>query len=46
LGTVKRDQLLKQLSAVELELQFSIKRAFDPDNLFNPGKKLPMHGGA
>jgi glycolate oxidase subunit GlcD len=46
LGTVKRDQLLRQLSAVELELQFSIKRAFDPDNLFNPGKKLPMHGGA
>lgn len=42
LGLVKRDQLTRQLSAAELELQTAIKRAFDPKNLFNPGKKVVL----
>jgi glycolate oxidase subunit GlcD len=41
LGLVKREQLTRQLSSAGLELQFAIKRAFDPAGLFNPGKKLP-----
>jgi FAD/FMN-containing dehydrogenase len=44
LGLVKRDQLALQLSPAELELQLKIKRAFDPDNLFNPGKKVRLPG--
>jgi glycolate oxidase subunit GlcD len=41
LGLVKRHQLARQLTAPELRLQFLIKKSFDPDNLFNPHKKLP-----
>lgn len=44
LGLVKRNQLARQLSAAELDLQIRIKRSFDPNNLFNPGKKLPQSG--
>jgi FAD/FMN-containing dehydrogenase len=42
LGLVKREQLARQLNPAGLALQFAIKRAFDPDGLFNPGKKLPV----
>ena len=42
LGWVKRDQLDRQFGKVEVELQRSIKRAFDPANLFNPGKKVSL----
>jgi FAD/FMN-containing dehydrogenase len=30
-----------QLDPGALELQRAVKRAFDPDGLFNPGTKLP-----
>lgn len=42
LGLLKRDQLAHQLSPAEMELQRAIKRAFDPRNLFNPGKKVRL----
>jgi len=42
LGVVKRAQLAKQLSPTELALQMAVKRAFDPKNLFNPGKKVVL----
>jgi FAD/FMN-containing dehydrogenase len=42
LGLVKRAQLARQLSPTELALQVAIKRAFDPKNLFNPGKKVVL----
>jgi len=31
-----------RLSPAELALQLTIKRAFDPKNLFNPGKKVRL----
>ncbi|MBN8754740.1 MULTISPECIES: FAD-binding oxidoreductase [Variovorax] len=40
-GAAKRDELLSVKSRVELEMAWRIKRAFDPGNLFNPGKFLP-----
>ena len=40
LGWVKRGQLERQWSPAALELHDAIKRAFDPKNLLNPGKKL------
>lgn len=42
LGLVKREQLARQLAPAELALQVAIKRAFDPKNLFNPGKKVVL----
>lgn len=39
-GLVKRDFLYGQLGEPQMELQRSIKRLFDPANLFNPGKKI------
>ncbi|CAN5341902.1 FAD-linked oxidase C-terminal domain-containing protein [soil metagenome] len=38
-GFVKRNWLAKQLGPRAFELHSSIKRAFDPQNLLNPGKK-------
>ena len=40
IGTVKRAHIGAYLSPPVLELQSQIKQAFDPKNLFNPGKKL------
>jgi FAD/FMN-containing dehydrogenase len=39
-GQLKRADLLRYKSAVELDLMRSIKSAFDPANLMNPGKLL------
>jgi glycolate oxidase subunit GlcD len=38
-GFVKRNWLERQLGARAFELHTAIKRAFDPQNLLNPGKK-------
>jgi glycolate dehydrogenase FAD-linked subunit len=38
-GFVKRNWLAKQLGPRAFELHTAVKRAFDPDNLLNPGKK-------
>ncbi len=38
IGLVKRDELDHYANPVELELMRVIKRAFDPDNIMNPGK--------
>jgi glycolate oxidase subunit GlcD len=38
-GFVKRNWLARQLGPRAFELHSSIKRAFDPQNLLNPGKK-------
>ncbi len=42
IGSVKRGALTDALGARRLELQAEIKRAFDPKNLLNPGKKHPL----
>ena len=39
-GTLKRPHIGSFLAQPVLSLQAEIKRAFDPKNLFNPGKKL------
>jgi glycolate oxidase subunit GlcD len=39
-GLLKRGQLARQWPARAVELHEQIKRAFDPKNLLNPGKKL------
>ncbi|RZL89498.1 MAG: FAD-binding oxidoreductase [Variovorax sp.] len=41
-GVGKRDELLTVKSATELEMAWRVKRAFDPKNLLNPGKVLPL----
>ena len=38
IGLVKRDELGHYANPIELEMMRVIKRAFDPDNLMNPGK--------
>jgi FAD/FMN-containing dehydrogenase len=39
-GQLKRDQLLRYKSALELSLMRSIKNALDPLGIMNPGKVL------
>jgi FAD/FMN-containing dehydrogenase len=39
-GQLKRDELTRYKSNVELDLMKRIKKALDPDNLLNPGKVL------
>jgi FAD/FMN-containing dehydrogenase len=39
IGWVKRGQLARQWAPAALELHDAVKRAFDPKNLLNPGKK-------
>jgi glycolate oxidase subunit GlcD len=39
-GWVKRGQLARQWTPAAVELHAAIKRAFDPKNLLNPGKKV------
>ena len=40
LGALKRDEIRRYKSAVEIELMQRIKQALDPHQLFNPGKVL------
>jgi glycolate oxidase len=40
-GLEKRDLMTYQFSAADLEQQHRVKRAFDPDLRFNPGKVFP-----
>lgn len=40
LGTLKRDEILRYKSPIEMQLMRSIKTALDPNNLMNPGKIL------
>ncbi len=40
-GLEKRDFVAREIDAVTLDLMQRIKRQFDPNNILNPGKKLP-----
>jgi FAD/FMN-containing dehydrogenase len=40
IGVMKRDELLRYKSAVEIEVMRSLKRTLDPRNILNPGKIL------
>ncbi len=40
IGQLKRDELLRYKSPVEMEMMRAVKRAFDPLGLMNPGKVL------
>jgi D-lactate dehydrogenase (cytochrome) len=40
LGMLKREEILRHKSVVEMELMRHIKQALDPNNLMNPGKIL------
>ena len=42
IGVQKRDQLLRYKSPVEIELMRTLKRAFDPKNILNPGKVVAL----
>jgi len=39
-GQLKKDELTRYKEPVELEMMRTIKRAFDPENLCNPGKVI------
>jgi FAD/FMN-containing dehydrogenase len=41
-GVQKRDQLVLYKSAVEMDLMRTLKRAFDPKNILNPGKVVAI----
>ncbi|MEI7609393.1 MAG: FAD-binding oxidoreductase [Rhodospirillaceae bacterium] len=41
IGRIKRDELLRVKSPVEIELMRAIKAAFDPKGIMNPGKLIP-----
>jgi len=41
-GIAKRDYVARELGKTEIEIMKGIKRQFDPDNLLNPGKSLPL----
>jgi glycolate oxidase len=40
-GTLKKPYMEKALGSLSVEVQWRIKRAFDPQNILNPGKVLP-----
>jgi glycolate oxidase len=41
IGSIKQSFAANELSPAVIELQRSIKKAFDPKGILNPGKKLP-----
>ncbi len=44
IGRTMLPEMAHYKSSVELEMMRTIKRSFDPDNLFNPGRLLPAPG--
>jgi FAD/FMN-containing dehydrogenase len=40
LGQMKRDEIIRHKSAIELDMMRAIKRALDPQGIMNPGKVL------
>jgi len=42
IGVLKRDWLGRELGEVNLRLQRELKAVFDPQNLLNPTKMLPV----
>ncbi|MBW8790888.1 MAG: hydroxyacid dehydrogenase, partial [Rhizobium leguminosarum] len=42
IGQLKRDELAAIRPAIEIELMRLIKRAFDPDDIMNPGKVVSL----
>ncbi|MBI5006508.1 MAG: FAD-binding oxidoreductase [Nitrosomonadales bacterium] len=45
LGQLKREEIIRHKSALELELMRSIKQTFDPHGLMNPGKFIQSMRG-
>ena len=44
-GLKNKDEMVLEFSDVALETMWKIKNEFDPDNIMNPGKKLPTRNG-
>ena len=42
IGVIKKEFLKSFLGSKQIELMKSIKKAFDPDNILNPGKIVDM----
>ena len=42
IGLTKRDHVTKELSDSEIKLMVNIKKQFDPNNILNPDKNLPL----
>jgi len=42
LGVMKRDEILRYKSPVEIELMRTLKRTLDPNNILNPGKVVKL----
>ena len=40
-GRLKRDEVARYKSPVEVQLMRTLKRALDPDGILNPGKVVP-----